>query len=63
MLEEPRNEGALADWEGEGGSVSAASLDPTERERARCLPWLPSGYEAQPAWGSVIERGASRTNS
>lgn len=44
-------EDALADWEGEGGSVSAASLDPSERDHARCLPSLPFGYEAQPAWG------------
>jgi hypothetical protein len=31
--------------------MRSTSLDPTERERARCLPLLPSGYEAQAAWG------------
>jgi hypothetical protein len=50
MLEALRNEGALADWEGEGGRVSAAPREPTERH-ARCLPSLPSGYDAQSAWG------------
>lgn len=33
MLEELRNEGALADWENEGGSVSATSPD-LRRERS-----------------------------
>ena len=50
MREEPHYERALANWEGEGGSISAASCDLSERQHTRCLPSLPSDYEAQPAW-------------
>ena len=38
MSEESQNAGALADWEDEGGSVSAASRGGSEREHARCCP-------------------------
>jgi len=38
MQEKPQDEGALADWENEGGSVSGASRGGTEPEHARCLP-------------------------
>ncbi len=51
MPDQPRNEAALADWEGEGGSVRAAPREVRARGYVPCLPSLPSGYGFQPAWG------------
>jgi hypothetical protein len=47
-LEPSPDEGALADWEGDGGSLGTKLPDPGEREPAGHLPSLPPGYEAQP---------------
>jgi hypothetical protein len=46
---EPKQESALSDWEGEGGSTFIAS----DREGGSipCFPMLPPGYSAQQAWG------------
>ncbi len=47
MTVENRQDDTLADWEGEGGRLAAA----TASSDAPPLPWLPSGYTAQPCLG------------
>ena len=42
---------ALSNWEDEGGAVGTASVDIHQRAYLPCVPALPPGYEAQPAWG------------
>jgi hypothetical protein len=49
-LEAPPEARALADREGDGGSLRTVRRDRSEREPARCLPALPPGHEAQPVW-------------
>jgi hypothetical protein len=41
----------MARWEAEGGRVLTTPPALAETTYAACLPALPSGYEAQPAWG------------
>jgi hypothetical protein len=46
------DDGALADWEGEGGATgSPVSRQPKGHGHGPCRPSLPPGYETQQAWG------------
>jgi len=48
--DEPRSDGALADWEDEGGSARAIPPGHVEREQVRRVPPLPPGHEARSVW-------------
>src|SRR5687767_9972276 len=45
------SEDDLDRWQSDGGPIPEVFRDPDDREDAPCVPRLPPGYQAQPAWG------------
>ena len=57
MMMNSTDEASLAGWEGEGGSLGAASRRTAVLGRVSCLPALPFEHVAQPVWGFLDSTG------